>query len=101
MSELPANWEPPEKPRSDQELERRRSIAPILIVMGVVFALLVGSVLGAFATCGFMEPGPHPAFQFFAGCAMFFFGVFVLSLAWLGMSLIIKTFQYLKDTGSR
>lgn len=100
MSELPANWEPPEKPRTEEELERRRSLKPILIVMGVVFALLAGSVLGAFATCGFMEPGPHPAFQFFAGCVMFFFGAFVLSVGWLVMSLIIKAFQYFKDSRS-
>ncbi|HTP69304.1 MAG TPA: hypothetical protein VMJ35_10410 [Dongiaceae bacterium] len=99
MSELPSNWTPAEKPRTDEELERRRSVTPILIVMGVAFALLLGSVLGAFVTCGFMDPGPHHAFNFFAACVMFFLGVFALSVAWLGISLIIKVFQYLKNAG--
>jgi len=100
MSELPTNWEPQEKPRTDEEKERRRSVVPILITMGVVFALLVGSVLGALATCGSMNSRPGASFQFFAGCVMFFFGVFVLSVAWLLISLIIKIFQYFKDTRS-
>jgi len=98
MNELPANWKPPATPRTEEEKERRRSLVPILIVMGVVFALLVGSVLGALATCGSMNARPDPSFKFFSGCAVFFFGVLVLSVAWLVVSLIIKVFQYFKDS---
>ena len=72
MSNLPANWETPETPGREEESGRWRSVGPILIVMGVTFALLVGSVLGSFATCGFMESKPNPAFQFFFGVYIVF-----------------------------
>ena len=97
MSNLPANWETPETPQREEESGRRRSVGPILIVMGVTFALLVGSVLGSFATCGFMESKSNPAFQFFLACTLFFIGIFVMSAAWLAVSLIIRLFQYIKD----
>jgi hypothetical protein len=98
MNEVPANWKPAKARPTAEELERRRSVVPILITMGVALALLVGSVLGALATCGSMDARPDPAFKFFSGCVVFFFAVLLLSVAWLVLSLIIKVFQYFKDS---
>jgi hypothetical protein len=101
MNQLPVNWTRPEAPRTEGQLERRRSVVPILITMGVAFALLAGSVFGALSTCGSMNSGLSPAFKFFSACVLFFFGVLVLSVAWLALSLIIKVIQYFKDSGSQ
>ena len=101
MTEIPVNWTPPEPPRTEDQLERRRSVVPILITMAVAFALLVGSVLGALATCGSMNSRPDPSFKFFSSCVLFFFAAIVLSVAWLVLSLIIKVFQYFKDSRSQ
>jgi hypothetical protein len=100
MNEVPANGKPPKSRPTAEELERRRSVVPILINMGVAFALLVGSVLGALATCGSMNAPPDPSFKFFSGCVVFFFAALLLSIAWLMLSLIIKVFQYFKDSGA-
>lgn len=101
MNQLPVNWTKPQAPRTEEQLERRRSVVPILITIGVAFALLVGSVVGSLSTCGSMNSGPSPSFKLFSACVLFFFGVFVLSVVWLLLSLIIKVIQYCRDSGSK
>ena len=91
MSELPANWGPPEKPRTEEEEKRRRSLVPIGITIGIAFVLMAGSAFGALATCSFSEK--NPSSDFFAGATMFFFAILVLSVFWLIVSLVIRKIE--------
>lgn len=65
MNEVPANRKPAKARPTAEELERRRSVVPILITMGVALALLVGSVLGALATAEVWMRGRIPRLSSF------------------------------------
>lgn len=74
---------------------RQVSFKPVLITVAVAFLLLVGSVCGAFATCGSFDSGPSPSFKFFTSSVYFFLAVFAISIAWLLLSLFLWLLQKL------
>jgi|SRR3974390_246606 len=101
MSELPANWEPPEKPRTEEEQRRRESFRPILITTGVTFTLLLGSLTGVLSTCGSVTQKADPSYGFWSACWTLSLAAFLMSIAWLLVSLIIRLLQRFKNSGSR
>ena len=98
MTELPANWEPPEKPRAEEEERRRESFKPIFVTIGVAFALLLGSLVGWLSTCGGVTYQAGPSNDFGGTLATLALGAFVMAIAWLLIAVILKILQ---SMGSR
>jgi len=87
MSQLPANWLPPEPPPRPS----RNSIIPALMTVSCVFLLLGGSLFGTFATCSFSKRNPW--FNFFAGLSVFLFVMLVVAIVWLLLAALSAFFR--------
>ena len=98
MSELPANWEPPEKRQTEEEEGRRESFKPIFVTIGVAFALLLGSLLGWISTCGGVTQRADPSNNFWSALLSISIAAFLMAIAWLVISLILKV---VRKVGSR
>jgi len=84
MSQLPANWVPPER------RPRRTTIFPALITMGCALLLLGGSAFGFMATCSYS--GRSPWNGFFAGLTAVLFVVFVIAIVWFLVAVLVAFF---------
>ncbi len=87
MSELPANWPPPETPTPPGAPPKRKStVIPALISVVCGFLLVIGSFFGYVATCA--QGGRNPWNTFFAGLIPISIILLVVAAVWLVAAVI-------------
>jgi len=98
MTNLPPNWNAPDSKPSPVRLGH---LKPAAITVGVAFILLAGSIYGTLSTCGSFNSPPSPSNKLFFDGAIFFLVLFVASLAWLILSLLIWCITRLRNPVDR